>query len=54
VIHSRFDAIVNHLEPFGVPRADIKIVLIEVPTENVGFRDGNAACDLDLGYEVQL
>jgi phenylpyruvate tautomerase PptA (4-oxalocrotonate tautomerase family) len=48
-----YTAIVDHLEPFGVPRADIKIVLIEVPTENVGFRD-SAACDLDLGYEIQL
>jgi phenylpyruvate tautomerase PptA (4-oxalocrotonate tautomerase family) len=49
-----YKTIVAHLAPFGVPGADIKIVLIEVPAENVGFRGGKAACDIDIGYEVQV
>jgi len=49
-----YKAIVRNLEPFGVAPNDVKIILIEVPLENVGIRGGNAACDLDLGYKVQV
>lgn len=44
----------RNLEPFGVPPADVKVVLIEVSSENVGFRGGQAACDVDLGYGLQV
>jgi phenylpyruvate tautomerase PptA (4-oxalocrotonate tautomerase family) len=44
--------IVQSLMPFGVPPNDIKIALIEVPKENVGFRGGKAACDVELGYTI--
>jgi hypothetical protein len=49
-----YKAIVKNLEPFGVPPNDIKIILIEVSPESVGMRGGIAACDLDLGYEIQV
>ena len=49
-----YKAIVKNLEPFGVPANDIKIILIEVSPESVGMRGGIAACDLDLGYEIQV
>jgi hypothetical protein len=49
-----YKAIVKNLEPFGVPANDIKIILIEVSSESVGMRGGIAACDLDLGYEIQV
>ena len=42
------------LRPFGVPASDVKIVLIEIPTANVGFRGGKAACDIDLGYALEV
>jgi hypothetical protein len=51
---SLYRAIVERLAPFGVPSEDIKIVLVEVPTENVGLRGGQAACDIDLGYKIGL
>lgn len=44
--------IVRAIEPFGVPAHDIKIVLLEIPKENVGFRAGVAASDVDIGYET--
>ncbi len=49
-----YQAIVNNLEPFGVPPNDIKIILIEVLPSEVGMRGGRAACDLELGYEVAI
>jgi hypothetical protein len=45
-----YQAMVRNLRPFRVPPADVKIVLIEIPSGNVGFRGGQAACDVDLGY----
>jgi len=49
-----YKAIVHNLEPFGVPAADVKIVLVEVPAENWGVRGGHAASDIDLGFEVRV
>jgi hypothetical protein len=30
----------------------VKVVLVAIGTENVGFRGGHAACDLNLGYAL--
>ena len=49
-----YQAIVGNLEPFGVPPADVKIILIEVTPESVGFRGGRAAADLDIGYAIEV
>ena len=49
-----YQAIVRHLEPFGVPPGDVRIILHEVPRENVGMQGGKAAIDLELGYEVRV
>ena len=49
-----YQGIVRHLEPFGVPPGDVRIILNEVPRENVGMRGGEAAVDLELGYEVRI
>ena len=49
-----YQAIVRHLEPFGVPPGDVRIILQEVPRENVGMQGGKAAVDLELGYEVRV
>jgi hypothetical protein len=49
-----YKAAVEALRPFGVPASDVKIVLIEISTANVGFRGGKAACDIDLGYTVEV
>ena len=49
-----YRALVRNLYPFKVPAEDVKVVLLEITTENVGFRGGQAACDLNLGYALQV
>jgi hypothetical protein len=49
-----YQAIVRNLQPFGVPPAEVKIILIEVLPESVGVRGGRAAADLDIGYAIEV
>ena len=47
-------AIVKNLEPFGIPKNHIKILLREIPRENWGIRGGQAGCDVELGFKVEV
>ena len=49
-----YKAIVNNLEPFGIPKSHVKIMLREITKENWGIRGGQAACDVDLGYKLDV
>ena len=49
-----YQEIVTRFEAAGVPKNDVMIVLRDVPRENWGLRGGRAACDVDLGFEVQV
>ena len=49
-----YRAVVENVSSFDVPREDVKVVLVEVTAEDVGFRGGQAACDVDLGYALQV
>jgi phenylpyruvate tautomerase PptA (4-oxalocrotonate tautomerase family) len=49
-----YGAIVRNLGTLGVPAADIKITLIEVPPENWGIRGGLPASEVDLGFEIKV
>ena len=51
---SLYRAIVGNLEPLGIPRNHVKILLRELPRENWGLRGGQAACDLELGFKVEV
>jgi phenylpyruvate tautomerase PptA (4-oxalocrotonate tautomerase family) len=51
---SLYRAIVSNLEPFGIPKDHVKILLREIPAENWGIRGGQAACDVDLGFKVDV
>jgi phenylpyruvate tautomerase PptA (4-oxalocrotonate tautomerase family) len=44
--------IVESLEPLGIPRDHVSIVVRDVPQTNWGIRGGVAACDVDLGFDV--
>lgn len=44
--------IVGRLEALGVPRDHVTITLRESDLENWGIRGGQAACDVDLGFDV--
>ena len=49
-----YRAIVAALAPLGVPADHVKVVLREIPRENWGIRGGQAACDVELGYAVEI
>jgi len=49
-----YRAIVNNLEPFGIPKNHVKIMLREITAENWGIRGGQAACDVELGFKVDV
>ena len=49
-----YQAIVNGLEPFGIPKDHVKILLREIPKENWGIRGGRAACDVELGFKIDV
>ena len=49
-----YEAIVNNLEPFGIPKNHVRILLREITEENWGIRGGQAACDVELGFNVTV
>jgi phenylpyruvate tautomerase PptA (4-oxalocrotonate tautomerase family) len=49
-----YKVIVRNLEPFGIPANHVKILLREVCKENWGIRGGQAGCDVDLGFKVEV
>lgn len=49
-----YRAIVSNLEPLGVPRDHVKVLLREIPKENWGIRGGRAGCDVELGFTVEV
>ena len=49
-----YKAVVSNLEPLGIPKDHVKILVRDVPTTNWGVRGGQAACDIDLGFEVNV
>jgi len=46
--------VVNRLEPLGVPADHVTLVVRENAVENWGIRGGYAACDIDLGFTVEV
>lgn len=46
--------IVERLQPFGIPRDHVKIMIREITPENWGIRGGQAACDVELGFKVDV
>ena len=49
-----YQAIVKNLEPLGIPKDHVKVLLRDVPTSNWGIRGGQAACDIDLGFKIDV
>lgn len=49
-----YQAIVNKLEPLGIPKTHVKILLREIPRENWGIRGGQAGCDVELGFKIDV
>jgi hypothetical protein len=49
-----YQDLVGRLETFGIPRACVLVRLHELPPENVAVRGGQAVCDIELGYRVDV
>jgi phenylpyruvate tautomerase PptA (4-oxalocrotonate tautomerase family) len=49
-----YQAIVRNLESCGIPRDHVKILLREIPRENWGLAGGQAGCDIELGFKVEV
>jgi phenylpyruvate tautomerase PptA (4-oxalocrotonate tautomerase family) len=49
-----YASIVSNLAELGVPKEEIKIILVEVPPENWGVRGGLPASEIDLGFDIKV
>lgn len=49
-----YKAVVDNLEAFGVPRDHVMILLREVSRENWGLSGGQAGCDVELGFKIEV
>ena len=49
-----YKAIVNNLEVIGIPKSHVKILLREIARENWGIRGGQAGCDVELGFRIEV
>jgi phenylpyruvate tautomerase PptA (4-oxalocrotonate tautomerase family) len=49
-----YRGIVENLGALGIPKDHVKILLRELPRENWGIRGGQAACDVELGFKVDV
>jgi len=49
-----YRAIVGNLQPLGIPADHVNILLREIAKENWGIRGGQAGCDVELGYKVDV
>ncbi|GFE59947.1 tautomerase family protein [Geobacter sp. AOG2] len=51
---SLYKAIVTNLSKYDIPANHVKIMLREIAPENWGIRGGYAACDIDLGFKIDV
>jgi hypothetical protein len=51
---SLYRTVVANLGRLGIPADHVKILLREIPLENWGIRGGQAACDVDLGFKIDV
>lgn len=49
-----YQAIVQNLAALGVPKNEIKILLLEIPPQNWGIQGGLPASEVDVGFKVDV
>jgi Tautomerase enzyme len=49
-----YRGLVARLQALGIPPDCVLVRLLELPAENFGVRGGQALCDVDLGYPVNV
>ena len=49
-----YRGIVENLGALGIPKDHVKILLRELPKEDWGIRGGQAGCDVELGFKIDV
>lgn len=49
-----YQEIVTRFKAAGIPGDDVFILLTEAPTQNWGLRGGQAGCDIDFGFKIDV
>ncbi|MFC6695855.1 tautomerase family protein [Nocardioides daphniae] len=49
-----YAALTAHLGDLGIPADHVTVVVRDLPLESWGIRAGQAACDVDLGFHVNV
>lgn len=49
-----YKTIIENLKTLGIDARDIFIIIYEEPLENWGIRGGIPACDLDIGFDINV
>lgn len=49
-----YKTVVKKLTEFGIPADHIQILIREIPLQNWGIRSGQAACDVNLGFHINV
>lgn len=49
-----YGEIVGRLQGFGIPADHVTVIVRDIDTDSWGIRGGQAACDLDLGFDVNV
>jgi len=49
-----YQHVTTNLEALGIPKDHVTVLLREAPTENWGLRGGQAACDIDLRFKIDV
>ena len=51
---SLYQSIVRNLADLGIPKNEIKILLLEIPPQNWGIQGGLPASEADIGFKVDV
>lgn len=49
-----YRAVVDNLKECGIRPEDVFIIVNDLPMENWGIRGGQAACDIDFGFRIDV
>ena len=49
-----YRTIVDNLQALGIPKDHVKILIREIPKANWGIRGGQAGCDVELGFKIDV
>lgn len=49
-----YTEIVARVGTFGIPANHITVIVRDIPSDSWGIRGGQAACDVDLGFTVEV